>query len=292
MSELINKNDNRATIRWKLLTSASAVALIASAYAAGDALAADDDSGKAQVWIELGAQLERASGGDDAFVPEFYSHLNPEFDSPTKLQNELPWSLGPEAKISLQPGNSSWIFSAGIRYGRASNHRGTHQQSKPKSGEFYNISKFYTNGGGHYYTSFKCCTTIPVIPRHVEFADVQSRHQESHLILDFQAGKDVGLGMFGKGSSSVVSAGVRFAQFRTKSDISVKARGDLEHYNMLTLPSYSFFLSQTPQKYRVATRFRTYSLAAGSERDTKLIGPSLSWEASAALAGNPETSEN
>ena len=32
-------------------------------------------------------------------------------------------------------------------------------------------------------------------------------------IADFQAGKDVGLGMFGNGGKSVFSAGVRFAQF-------------------------------------------------------------------------------
>ena len=50
---------------------------------------------------------------------------------------------------------------------------------------------------------------------------------ESHLILDFQAGKDVGLGMFGiKDGSSTVNVGVRIAQFQSKSNIALKSDPD------------------------------------------------------------------
>ena len=58
MSELIQKHDNRATIRWKLLTGASALAL--TAYVSSTAMAGAEDS-RPLIWIELGAQLNRAS---------------------------------------------------------------------------------------------------------------------------------------------------------------------------------------------------------------------------------------
>jgi hypothetical protein len=61
MSELINKNDNRATIRWKLLTTASAISLMASAsgaFAAGP-----------QIWIDLGWQYSRIGGKDELYIP-------------------------------------------------------------------------------------------------------------------------------------------------------------------------------------------------------------------------------
>ncbi len=280
MSELIQKNDNRATIRWKLLTGASALALTAYVSSAGSAYA--EDSNHAQVWIELGAQLERASGGDGPFVPGFYSHIDSAITSPGKTISELPWAFGPEAKISFQPGNSDWLFSAGIRYGRSSGRRSTHQATAPSP--IPTVQKYRT-GTSNY--ALKCCHTGSKTPTKAEFADVVSRHQESHLILDFQAGKDVGLGLFGKQGSSVVSAGVRFAQFKTRSNSSVKALTDIGHYNGL----YSYFLYLYPQKYVLGTNLRTYSLLAGSARDTKLIGPSLSWNASATLAGNPDSSE-
>ena len=42
MSELIQKHDNRATIRWKLLTGASALAL--TAYVSSTAMAGAEDA--------------------------------------------------------------------------------------------------------------------------------------------------------------------------------------------------------------------------------------------------------
>jgi iron complex outermembrane receptor protein len=286
MSELIQKNDNRATIRWKLLASVSAAALIASSIAADETLAADSDVSRPLVWIELGAQLERASGGDDMFKPLFYGDFAPSLDSPAKIAGELPWAFGPEAKISFQPNDSHWLFSAGIRYGRAKSTRSSQQNTNPPSSH---IVRKYPSSKPIY--SQKCCHTFTFPAYRANFADVQSVHQESHLILDFQAGKDVGLGLFGKDSSSVVSAGVRFAQFSTRSDISVKGRTDLEHYNYLSLLYGGYFLARYPQKYAAASRFRINSLDAGSSRSFQGVGPSISWDASATLAGNPDSSE-
>src|SRR6185437_2323061 len=53
----------------------------------------------------------------------------------------------------------------------------------------------------------------------------------------------------------------------------------------------AFIHSLYPQKYAVGTRFRAYSVDDGSARSFQGIGPSLSWDASATLAGNPDSSE-
>ena len=292
MSELINKNDNRAAIRWKLMASVSAAALIASAC--GDALAADSDTSRPLIWIELGAQLERANGGDSPFTPDFYSRIDPLLTSPAKIASELPWAFGPEAKISFQPIDSDWILSGAIHYGRSSNHRSP--QFKTNPGTFYNVHKYQTAPGTGFSVR-KCCAVYTKGAIKANFVDVHSYHEEAHLVLDFAAGKDVGLGIFGKESSSVVNVGVRFAQFRTRSEVSVKANTDVQHYNFFTAPPYqyasvvAFVHSLYPQKYGAGSRFRTYSLDAGSERSFKGIGPSLSWNASAALAGNSNSSE-
>ncbi len=72
MSELIQKHDNRATIRWKLLTSASALAL--TAYVSSTALAGAEDATRPQIWIELGAQLEN---GEWAVSDPFSARFSP-----------------------------------------------------------------------------------------------------------------------------------------------------------------------------------------------------------------------
>jgi len=292
MSELIQKHDNRATIRWKLLTGASAAVLIASACGTGEVLAADSDTSRPQVWIELGAQLERANGGDSAFAPSFFGDLAPSLGSPAAIVNELPWAFGPEATVTFQPKDSDWLFSAGIRFGRSSDQRSTQPKTAPHSS--HTVRKYFTKDP-HYTFWGKCCHTTDVPAYKANFFDVESKHQASHLLLDFKAGKDVGLGLFGQDSSSVVSAGVRYAQFTTKSNISVKARTDFHQYNAFALPTYVLYypqiLSQHPQKYWPAHSFRTYSMTAGSARSFQGIGPSLSWDASATLAGNPDSSE-
>jgi hypothetical protein len=279
MSELIKKHDDCSTIRWKLMASVSAAALIASCIAAAKALASDDDS-RPTVWIELGTQLEGSSGGDAPFASHLYDRLDPSLTSPAKFQSELPWAIGPEAKLSFRPAGSDWTVSASVRYGRATSKRSTQERTNPSP--LSKVGKYYNSTG-----AYVCCTTKPVTPHILEFADTQAKHQESYLIVDFQVGKDVGLGFLGRDSSSVFNAGIRFAQFISKSSVSVKARSDIHHYNYIAA-FYPYFLSLYPQKYGPGTGFKTFSVAAQSKRSFQAVGPSISWDASATIAGRAD----
>ncbi|HEV2563011.1 MAG TPA: hypothetical protein VGT78_12805 [Rhizomicrobium sp.] len=277
MSELINKNDNRATIRWKLLTGVSALALTAYVSSGPDAMA-DDNSGP-QIWIELGGQLSRLDDGQKTFVQDFpNSPPRPAiFSSSQSFEYPPRFSIDEDGTISFQPKNSDWVFSASIRYGRSSTHKNVHQQTKPG-----NIYKYR-----YYYGRLHKLTGFPAVAR---FADTNAQTSEKHVILDFQAGKDLGLGMFGSTQgSSTLNFGVRFAQFRSKSDIALKS--DPDWHRVYKYVPQAVYYGFTSTKFVTRSLYHTNAASLKAARDFHGVGPSISWNGSAPLAGNAESSE-
>ncbi len=264
MSELIITPKRRA-IRWQLLSTVSALALFASAYAAGEAEAADNDIDRPTVWVELGGQMEHVSGQGDPFTPGFLA-ANPNSPvlqptTPLQAQRPVAFSFAEDGKISLQSEGSDWVFSVAVNYGRSSNFRNVDHQTK----RAFDV---------HIYPTNPYLTTVE------NFADTQVHRRESHAILDFLAGKDVGLGLFGREGSSTLSFGIRFAQFVSKATFDVRARPDL-HVNYL-----SFGTVKVPNKY-----FHTYHATGYASRSFHGIGPSLSWNGSMPFAGNSQDGE-
>lgn len=258
MSELINIHDSRTTIRWKLLTSASAFALAVSC----SGVAHSEDASTPLIWIELGGQFEQLSGQGGPFTPLFVSNTDwgaDKFTSPASVQNIRAFSLSEEASISFQPAGSEWAFSGSLRYGRSSGRKFLHQQT-PKL--IYHDTLFSFN---RYITNY---------------AQTKAAISTEHVIADFQAGKDVGLGMFGSESTSTISAGVRFAQFKTKSDAIIYARPDA-HFVQGAISGYPFPL----------LFYHGYFGSAQRASSFQGVGPSISWQASAPFAGNVQAGE-
>ncbi len=265
MSELVNNRDNRATIRWKLLTGVSALALTVSSIGVARA----DDTDQPQLWIELGGQLSHLDVGEVQFAPRFIlatPRPAPETMSPLSMEHPPRFDFGEEGKISFEPGGSNWVLSAAIRYGRSASHQHVHQQSPYP-------------------------TQPPILPtpnqviqwqKAFQFIDTQASHSETHTVLDFQAGKDVGLGMFGAHGSSVLGVGVRFAQFGSKSNVAFKSDPDAH-------PTFRTF----PNGHRVLNGavYDSNSANATAGRSFHGVGPSISWNASAPFAGNPQDGE-
>lgn len=278
MSELINKTDNRSTIHWKLLTGVSALAL--TAYVSSTAVANAEDASQPQIWIELGGQLSRLDDGQEAFNPVFptTTPARPSIFAPSQKFEEPPrFSLDEDGKISFQPENSDWAFSAAIRYGRSASNNHVSQKTIPKTFHFQR----------HYYGKTFDYSNIPVAER---FADTRSSNSERHLILDFQAGKDVGLGMLGiEDGSSVLNAGVRFAQFRSKSNITLSSDPDF-HFSYKYIP-FLRSLGFTNSKIPGADPYHINSASLRATRTFHGVGPSISWNASAPFAGNPQDGE-
>jgi iron complex outermembrane recepter protein len=254
-------SNNMTTPRWQLLSTVSALALIGSAYAAD---AAGSDADRPVLWIELGAQMENVSGQGEIFAPAFLAANphSPVLQSVTPLQAQKPprFGFGEEGKISYQPEGSDWMFSAAIRIGRSGNQRKVDHQTNRTFSKYPGYTTDLEN-----------------------FANTKAGRSESHAVLDFSAGKDVGLGIFGGDGSSTLNLGVRFAQFTSKSTFDIHARPDLRlHYKYMSYAGIHFL----PIHY-----FHTYYATGSSSRSFHGVGPSISWNGSVPFAGNRQDGE-
>jgi|HubBroStandDraft_2_1064218.scaffolds.fasta_scaffold10119_2 iron complex outermembrane receptor protein len=266
MSELIQKND-RAAIRWKLLTSASALALTACVSTMNVANAEDAD--RPLVWIEIGGQFDRFSGQGSPFTPPFVNTTDWSADnlkSPAGIQTMHLSSIGGDASISFEPTDSDWVFSAAVRYGRSNGQKFVHQQRTQ-------TTRFQVPGhfGSKYFTK-----TAPP-----SYAQTGATRHESHFIADFQAGKDVGLGMFGHDATSVFGVGIRFAQLIQKAQTALYAQPGVKFVPGTFLGSPAPTIGNYHRYYAKAQRASSF----------RGIGPSISWNASAPVLGNAPEGE-
>ena len=151
------------------------------------------------------------------------------------------------------------MFSGAVRIGRSSNSRHVDHQT-----------------GNVHYRKYKSGHPAPgtLIYTQEKFADTHVHHDESHSVLDFMAGKDVGLGMFG---SSVLSGGIRIAQYTSNSSVDMRARPDLH---------FKYFPSAAAPIHAQFPYFHTYHAQETAARSFREIGPALSWTGSASLLGN------
>lgn len=261
MSELKNVTFDGENLRKRLLLTASALVMIAVTSKCDLALAEEGDH--PTVWIELGGQLARVEGGQEQFEPPFVlatPRPAPEKVSPLSVGHAPRYSFGGEGKISFEPQGADWVFSAAVRYGRSEAHKHLHQQSYPTHPMVPPISS----------------SAAVVFQYALPFSDADRKESESHAVLDFQAGKDVGLGMFGRGSTSVFSFGVRFAQFSTRSNVNFKSQPDFDL-------SYKYFYGRSFPSH---AHFHKNTAAFTAARSFRGIGPSLAWSSSTPVAGN------
>lgn len=279
MSELITPRPGLTDFRWRLLATASALTLLT--LTASEVKAEDSD--RPTVWIDLGGQLSRLQDSQEAFAPQFLALTPSIFSSPQKVEKPPLYSVDETAKVSFQPKNSNWIFSASIRYGRASTNENKRQQSYP--GPFTPYRKFYGSYGFH-----RTVPENPVYPIAGRFTDVRAQQSKAHTILDFNAGKDVGLGVFSANGSSSINFGVRFAQFQSKSRVTLRENPDWHFATTVHSFSTSYyghrFVYQSPHQ-----PFHSYVGSLVAERSFHGIGPSVSWDSSIPIAGNLQSGE-
>ena len=130
MSELLHTHEQRNDIRWRLLATVSALALITGATACGTAEAMEAD--RPTVWIEVGGQLERVTAGQQPFAPDFTNQFQSDnLLSAASLERAPRYSNGFEGSIATDPADSDWAFRASVRYGRSNSTRSSHNQPTP-----------------------------------------------------------------------------------------------------------------------------------------------------------------
>jgi hypothetical protein len=273
MNELVGISNAASDRRWRLLVGVSALALIGTA-SGPQAAASGEDSDHPTVWIELGGQLERVEGGQEAFLPPFttiQSTPSPyEPVSPAAAQRPPRYSVGGEAKLTFEPDETDWTFTAAVRYGRAKGGKRLHQQTA--------VVKEFANPK---YVILPSVYPTPIATtKGQELFESNGVERSSHTILDFEAGKDVGLGLFGRNGSSRVNMGVRFAEFTSSSHVTMHARPTF------TFESMPFFYSLLSLP---CPRHDDYYAKAEETRSFRGIGPAVSWDASTVVMGNSDS---
>jgi len=271
MSELMN---TRMGYCHSLLVSVSVLALSCGAGVVPGHAA--DDADRPSVWIELGGQLQRMADQPEAFAPSFVANVTqPNLLSALTAQQAPQYSIGAEGRVKVQPHGSDWVFSASVLYGRSVAHNHGHQQTaNAMVPQHVVISGFPPNFN-------KYGTNYPTL--HVRFADGVSNLSENHTVLSFQAGKDVGIGLFGNFGTSVISGGIRIAQFISKADVTLRGEPDLQ-YPTKPISSLPALLA-----WRSATiHFHDYAGMLEDRRSFLGFGPSIGWDGSATLAGNSQ----
>src|SRR5262249_52307114 len=190
------------------------------------------------------------------------------------------YSVGGEGELTFNPSNSDWVFSAHIRYGRSQNHRDSvHQTNFDKSS--------YRTGNAYYGHP---SPYVVIYQPAAQFAHTTATQSQSHAVMDFMAGKDVGLGMFGRDGSSLFSFGVRYAQFSSRSHMTARAAPSVELYNIVPVV-FPTILQVFPKFYIPRSRYVQYSAFATATRSFHGIGPALSWNASVPMVGNKRAGE-
>lgn len=281
MSELYkwNRSMRRAPGFW--LSNVSLLALMLAVAGSEVAEAQDNDVDHPTVWLELGGQMERQTGQSSAFVPRFVAN-NP--DSPafgnnfiTSSQNAMPFTNGAQGSLTFEPKGSDWQFSAAVRYGRASGERhASHPDPNLKHDKWVLPPQYYVTCycyGTHNRTSYHTG------PTH-KFSNIDMKQRQSHMLLDFQAGKDVGLGFLGRHSGSVLSFGVRIAQFSSHMSSTIHAIPTETQRNIF---------GNSSQFYAPTTSFHAYTASNESWHSFHGIGPSLSWKMSSTMAGHEDS---
>jgi len=247
MSELIDQRNDK-NLRRQLLTTASALVLVL--YGAESKA---EDTDRPTVWIEIGGQLERMPRFEDSISPTFAVRTpRPSFEtvSPLSLLQAPRYATGVEGKLTFEPSGSAWVFSAAVRYGRSNGKRHFHNQTYTPT----HLQNLQSNG---YVTPGR-------------FQDVTTKFHESHTVLDFAVGRDVGLGLFG---TSVANLGVRYAQFSIASTIGMSSKPDF----------IKIRTAAGAGKYFSRAGFHNYTADSNAERSFHGMGPSLSFNGSVPL---------
>lgn len=240
MSEFQTIDLCRKNLRWTLLSGASAIVLTASMGLTKGAEA--KDAPPPMLWIELNGQFSQQLNDQEIFDPPFLSASPFSGGSHIDQEKAPPVSWDKGGRIILRPTEDDWFLSLAARYGK-STRTGIHYQLTAQPGS-----------GGTPYAPFAA------------FQNFKTKSSAAHTILDFQVGKDVGIGHFGRDGSSAINVGARYAQFTSRSEMGVQSQPtNVNRYN----PYNRFYASFSARRSFIG------------------VGPSVSWDASATLFGDP-----
>jgi iron complex outermembrane receptor protein len=258
------------------------------------------DGGRPQIWITLGGNYNnmleaKADPYDPLALPNFPNggDATPPWaaglPTPRSLQKSPNSGFDWEADLSYQPSGSDWKLMAGVRYGRSARNNYVHKSQYAFTNDEFNAGVFGTQSCsfistvGALFPSINHYQISHDVQRcehgtNHEFVDSHASSSEQHEILDFEVGKNVGIGLFGTAGTGTLSGGVRIAQFNFRNGMTLLS--DPHYPEPAGLPS--FFT----HKYH-----DVYDFYVDEHRSFNGIGPEVNWDASNPVWGDVQNGQ-
>jgi len=232
----------------------------------GYSLFSNAGGNRPQIWLTVGGNFAMLQDDHQPYAPSFEPLMPAGLPDPLSLEKSPRAGFDWEGKLTYQPADSDWKLVAGIRYGRSSKNKFVHKSLAAPTRT--HIMKYgYDIPCDKYAATYPSLQSICSQGYDRQFLDDHQHVGERHMILDFTLGKDVGLGSF---ASSTLSAGVRIADFTSRVISNVNAD-----------PVYNF-PSDGSTKYHL-----DFESSGKQARSFHGVGPTVNWDGSAPLLGNP-----
>jgi hypothetical protein len=171
-------------------------------------------------------------------------------------------------RLTYRPDRSPWTVSTSVRHGATNSgitrlHR--EEASGPKACSFpiAGLGGLLCNPSSAKYSPYNFKAAM-------NWSDASAVNAEEHTLVDFEVGRDLGVGAFNVKSS--LALGLRYAQFRSTTDATLYGIPDWDHLpdGWATIPVESHY----------------YGASLAATRKFKGAGPTLSWQASKWLLGD------
>jgi hypothetical protein len=220
------------------------------------------------VTVEIGGGVGRYGAETTDYTPPWLDLYDAEFPLSQSFQDEaLDWGDTREIKLTYAP-SANWRVSAAYRFGKTNGYA--------KEAAYQHV-----DGGLAHVLDFVSCfcyvDTYNAAPQDNDFR-AAARDREEFKLIDFEVGRETGIGLLGEASSSRLSAGVRHAALKSWSKVS------MDGVPVQYIPPLSYPLAPNmPQITREA-----YTTSLESERGFEGTGPSVTWDASVRLLGDEE----
>ena len=242
-----------------------------------------DHQGPFPLTMELGGQIQRQDAPYERLHADWVDNL-PQSIALDDVQNrDLDTGDGRWLKLTYRPTGSPWSVSAGVRYGRTN---GDTARTNAAATEVVEACFEPRTPAFAKYTNIACEPPFTFYGYNFKFldyvettswSDAEARDGEKHEIVDFAVGRDFGLGSSLK---STVSAGLRYAQFKSTTRWAANAQTDW------SVPD-GWQLGFLGPQYQTSFTRRHVTVAA--EREFSGMGPVLSWDAAMPVWGDDHT---
>jgi outer membrane receptor protein involved in Fe transport len=207
--------------------------------------------------VELGGQVQRHDAPNTALHPsqadDFTGPLAVFDDAQAR---DLDWGDGRDVKVTYRPNGGAWTVAAGVRFGK------TNGQADV-AGE-QDTTPVCAVADPDYCADLATDEKYGFLSRvsMTNRADADVFDREQHTVLDFEVGRDIGMGA----GRSRVSAGLRHA--RLESETSARLYG---------VPDWDIREGFYAPGYPVVHSFQ--DISAEADREFKGTGPMVTWDA-------------